>query len=110
MSHAQQCLTTPSLNQVEESQVALSGDKFELKLQNFIQGESVEGGMPTLGEEVGAVLEGTFSVDAAGEHYDLCAGEAIVIPPNEPRAWRCTSASGVLYRAVVRLDAEQASL
>lgn len=110
MSNVQQCLVSPPLDQVAQGQTALCGDKFNLQLQTFSQGEGVEGGMPTLGEEVGAILQGTFAVDAAGEHYQLSAGEAIVIPPNEPRAWRCLSSTGVLYRAVVRLDDEQASL
>lgn len=109
MSNPHQCLVTPPLPQTENGQSGLSGDKFELQLRTFKQGEIVEGGLPNLGEEVGAILEGSFAVDAAGEQYELSAGEAIVIPPHEPRQWRCLSAAGVLYRAVVRLNAEQAS-
>lgn len=104
------CIVTEPLASIAEGQAALGGDKFDLKLQTFAQGETVEGGLPSLGEEVGAILEGTFEVDAAGEHYELTAGEAIVIPPHEPRAWRCVSDKGVLYRAIVRLTEEQVAL
>lgn len=109
MNSLEHCLVTPQLAEAESGQTGLSGDKFELQLRTFKQGEIVEGGLPNLGEEVGAILEGSFAVDAAGEQYELSAGEAIVIPPHEPRQWRCLSATGVLYRAVVRLNAEQAS-
>lgn len=109
MSRLEHCLVTPQLAGTDSSQTGLSGDAFELQLRTFKQGEIVEGGLPNLGEEVGAILEGSFAVDAAGEHYELIAGEAIVIPPHEPRQWRCLSASGVLYRVVVRLHAEQAA-
>lgn len=51
------------------------------------------------GEEVVAILVGEFDVDAAGEHYRLVAGEAILIPPREPRRFTCLGAKGVLYRA-----------
>ncbi|MBB5501136.1 cupin domain-containing protein [Paraburkholderia sp. MM5384-R2] len=51
------------------------------------------------GEEVVAILEGQFDIDAAGEHYRLVAGEAILIPPREPRRFTCIGAKGVLYRA-----------
>ncbi|KAA1003517.1 cupin domain-containing protein [Paraburkholderia panacisoli] len=51
------------------------------------------------GEEVVAILEGEFDIEAAGEHYRLVAGEAILIPPREPRRFACIRAKGVLYRA-----------
>lgn len=51
------------------------------------------------GEEVVAILEGGFDIDAAGEHYRLVAGEAILIPPREPRRFTCLGAKSVLYRA-----------
>ncbi|MGU7768635.1 cupin domain-containing protein [Burkholderia sp. MR1-5-21] len=57
---------------------------------------------PTAGEEVGAVLEGRFEVEAAGERYVLCRGEGIVIPPGAPRRWRCLTARGVVYRVSVK--------
>jgi quercetin dioxygenase-like cupin family protein len=55
------------------------------------------------GEEVVAILEGRFDIDAAGEHYRLVAGEAILIPPGEPRRFACLDAKGVLYRAGTRV-------
>jgi 3-phenylpropionate/trans-cinnamate dioxygenase ferredoxin reductase component len=51
------------------------------------------------GEEVVAILEGEFDIDAAGEHYRLVEGEAILIPPREPRRFTCIGTKGVLYRA-----------
>jgi len=100
---SQQCLVTPSPEPVEGSRV--SGDAFDLQLRPFVQGESVMGGISDLGEEVGAIVEGSFDVFAADECYSLTAGEAIVIPPHEPRRWVCTSAKGLLYRAIVRIGA-----
>lgn len=101
--NTQQCLVTAPLNAEEGSGV--SGDAFDLQLRPFVQGEVVEGGFRDLGEEVGAIVEGSFDVFAAGEVYTLSAGEAIIIPPDEPRRWVCTSATGLLYRAIVRTDA-----
>jgi quercetin dioxygenase-like cupin family protein len=100
---SQQCLVTPPLEPVDGSRV--SGDAFDLQLRPFVRGESVMGGISDLGEEVGAIVEGSFDVFAADECYSLTAGEAIVIPPHEPRRWVCTSAKGLLYRAIVRIGA-----
>ncbi|NBA94842.1 hypothetical protein [Pseudomonas sp. R5(2019)] len=96
----QQCLLTPPLDASAVS--AISGDAFDLQLRRFVQGEAVEGGISDLGEEVGAIVEGSFDVFAADESYSLSAGEAILIPAHEPRRWVCTSAQGLLYRAIVR--------
>lgn len=71
----------------------------------FGAGEVREHAAEALGEEVVAVLEGEFDIDAAGEHYRLAAGEAILIPPREPRRFTCVGAKGVLYRAGPMLDA-----
>jgi quercetin dioxygenase-like cupin family protein len=101
----QQCLVVPPLACGEGGGV--SGDAFDLQLRPFVQGESVMGGINDLGEEVGAIVEGNFDVFAADECYSLSAGEAIVIPPHEPRRWVCTSATGLLYRAIVRIRAVQ---
>lgn len=79
-----------------------TGKAFDVAIRVFAEGETVSAGADTVGEEVAAVLEGQFHVDAAGESYDLARGEAIVIPESEARAWRCTSARGVLYRVLVR--------
>ncbi|VVP94105.1 hypothetical protein PS918_03532 [Pseudomonas fluorescens] len=103
--NTQQCRVTAPLTCAEGSRV--SGDAFDLQLRPFVQGESVMGGISDLGEEVGAIIEGSFDVFAADECYSLSAGEAIVIPPHEPRRWVCTSANGLLYRAIVRLGAVQ---
>lgn len=103
---AQQCLVTQPLQvPVKTGASGVTGDAFDLQLRPFACGDVVEGGISDLGEEVGAVVEGSFDVFAAGESYSLSAGEAIIIPPNELRRWVCTSAQGLLYRAIVRLDA-----
>lgn len=99
----QHCVVTAPAGSCADSQI--SGDAFDLQLRSFVQGESVTSGMSELGEEVGAIVEGSFDVFAADESYSLSAGEAIIIPPHEPRRWVCTSAQGLLYRAVVRLGA-----
>lgn len=103
--NTQQCLVTAPLESAEGSRV--SGDAFDLQLRPFVQGESVTGGISDLGEEVGAIVEGSFDVFAADECYSLSAGEAIIIPPHEPRRWVCTSAKGLLYRAIVRVGTVQ---
>lgn len=103
--NTQQCLVTPPLDPHEGSRV--HGDAFDLQLRPFVLGESLMGGAGELGEEVGAVVEGSFDVFAADECYSLSAGEAIIIPEHEPRRWVCTSAAGLLYRAIVRLGAVQ---
>ncbi|MFB9121863.1 cupin domain-containing protein [Paraburkholderia dipogonis] len=74
----------------------------------FGPGEIREHPANSVGEEVVAILEGEFDIDAAGEHYRLVAGEAILIPPREPRRFSCATAKGVLYRAAVLLDANPA--
>ncbi|KMM85655.1 hypothetical protein TU78_09600 [Pseudomonas taetrolens] len=93
------------MDPVEGSSV--HGDAFDLQLRPFALGESVMGGVGDLGEEVGAVVEGSFDVFAADECYSLSAGEAIIIPPHEPRRWVCTSAAGLLYRVIVRMGTVQ---
>ncbi|WP_322102270.1 cupin domain-containing protein [Paraburkholderia sp. J41] len=65
----------------------------------FAPRETRDEAAQTRGEEVVAILEGEFDIDAAGEHYRLVAGEAILIPPREPRRFTCLGAKGVLYRA-----------
>lgn len=81
-----------------------SGDHLDLALRRFSAGEALAGAEDALFEEVGAVVEGEFHIDAAGESYDLAKGEGILIPPGEPRVWRCTSPQGgLLYRVLVRV-------
>jgi quercetin dioxygenase-like cupin family protein len=62
--------------------------------------EVIEFAASALGEEVAAVLKGRVDIVAAGEHYVLCAGEAILIPAHEARRYRCLEANSVLYRVV----------
>lgn len=83
-------------------QGSLQGDALDINLRQYRRGEATQGGLDGLGEEVATVISGEFDVDAAGEHYRLTPGEGILIPRGEPRKWTCTSAEGVLYRAVVR--------
>jgi quercetin dioxygenase-like cupin family protein len=47
---------------------------------------------------MGAVLEGRFALVCGDETHELLAGDGIVIPPGEARAWRLLSERGVLYR------------
>lgn len=104
----QQCLVTQPVSSLKAKEAtSATGDAFDIQLRRFDLGDTVEGGISDLGEEVGAVVEGSFDILAAGESYSLTAGEAIAIPPHEPRRWICTSDQGVLYRAIVRLDAAQ---
>lgn len=88
----------------EPAERRASGDHLDAVLRSFAAGETLTGTEGALFEEVGAVIEGEFHVEAAGESYDLAAGEGIVIPPDEPREWRCDSArGGLLYRVLVRV-------
>lgn len=82
--------------------VQARGKAFDVSIREFVQAETVSADAGAIGEEVAAVLQGTFRIDAAGETYVLARGEAIVIPAGEPRLWNCTSERGVLYRVIVR--------
>jgi hypothetical protein len=55
-----------------------------------------------LGEEMGAVLNGSFEIICEDERYELQAGAGILIPPAAPRTWRLLSETGVLYRVFLR--------
>jgi len=78
------------------------GELLVAEFSVFAAGEVREDHADVRGEEVVAILEGEFDIDAAGEHYRLVAGEAILIPPREPRRFACVGAQGVLYRAGLR--------
>jgi quercetin dioxygenase-like cupin family protein len=78
------------------------GELLTTEFSVFGAGEVREDRADARGEEVVAILEGEFDIDAAGEHYRLVAGEAILIPPREPRRFACIGAKGVLYRAGLR--------
>jgi mannose-6-phosphate isomerase-like protein (cupin superfamily) len=84
---------------------AASGEALDVSIRVFDRDETVAASGQTPGEEIGAILEGEFDVEAAGERYVLRAGEAILIPPGAPRRWRCRSTRGVAYRVVVKTPA-----
>lgn len=79
-----------------------AGDRLIARLRTFAAGETIGETEGDLFEEVGAVVQGAFHIAAAGEDYDLSAGEGIIIPPGEPREWRCTEGPGLLYRVQTR--------
>jgi quercetin dioxygenase-like cupin family protein len=79
---------------------AARGAAFDVSITALRHGEQIEAAAGTSGEEVAAILEGTFTINAADEAYRLSAGEGIIIAPGEPRVWVCTSERGVLYRVV----------
>jgi mannose-6-phosphate isomerase-like protein (cupin superfamily) len=54
------------------------------------------------GEEVAAVLEGSWHVGCGREEYWLSPGEGIIIPPGEGSRWR-SETGGLLYRVIVRV-------
>jgi mannose-6-phosphate isomerase-like protein (cupin superfamily) len=54
------------------------------------------------GEEVAAVLEGSWHVGCGEEEYWLSPGEGIIIPPGEGSRWR-SDTGGLLYRVIVRV-------
>lgn len=81
---------------------ATRGDAFDIAIHVLRMGETLGAVRGEAGEEVAAVLDGTFTIEAAGETYRLSKGEGIVIPSAEPRQWTCDSASGRLYRVINR--------
>ncbi|EQB15079.1 MULTISPECIES: cupin domain-containing protein [Novosphingobium] len=96
------CTTIPT--PVHGAPTSGGGDHLEAALRRFVNGETLSPHDDHAFEEVAAVLEGEFHVEAAGEVYDLSTGEGIVIPPGEPREWRCDGENGgLLYRVLVRV-------
>lgn len=81
---------------------ATSGDAFDIAIHVLRRGESLGAAAGEAGEEVAAVLEGTFTIQAAGETYHLSKGEGIIIPSAEPRQWTCDAEGGRLYRVINR--------
>lgn len=81
---------------------ATSGEAFDIAIYVLRRGESLEAATGEAGEEVAAVLEGAFTIHAAGEIYHLSKGEGIIIPSAEPRQWTCDTEAGRLYRVVNR--------
>ncbi|CAB3677998.1 hypothetical protein LMG24238_02465 [Paraburkholderia sediminicola] len=106
MTGIEQCLLVPEPVASSAMQTA-DGDALAATTQLLSRDETVEFGEDVLGEEVGAVLEGRVDIVAAHEHYVLSEGEAILIPPNEPRRYTCVSDRCVLYRVTVRTAADQ---
>lgn len=49
-------------------------------------------------EEMAAVLEGRFALVCGGETLEFVAGEGVLVPRGEERAWQLLSERGVLYR------------
>lgn len=106
MTCIEQCLLVPEPVASSAMQTA-DGNALAAAIQLLSRDETVDFGEDVLGEEVGAVLEGRVDVVAAHEHYILSEGEAILIPPNEPRRYTCVSDRCVLYRVTVRTATDQ---
>lgn len=79
-----------------------SGDAFDIAIHVLRRGETLSTAAGDAGEEVAAVLDGTFTIEAAGESYRLSKGEGIIIPSAEPRRWTCDTEGGRLYRVINR--------
>lgn len=79
-----------------------SGEAFDIAIQVLRQGDTLSAAAGEAGEEVAAVLDGTFTIEAAGETYRLSKGEGIIIPSAEPRRWICDTEGGRLYRVINR--------
>jgi len=102
---AAQCIPFASAASDPDSR-AVSGERLAAGLRRFVVDEEIATEDGDLFEEVAAVIEGAFHVVAAGEAYDLSVGEGIIIPPGEPRRWRCTVAPGLLYQVHAHRDAK----
>jgi ethanolamine utilization protein EutQ (cupin superfamily) len=101
VTRIEHCLLVPEATAPSTAQMA-DGAALAAATQLLSRDETVEFGENALGEEVGAVLEGRIDIVAAHEHYVLSEGEAILIPPNQPRRYTCVSDRCVLYRVTVR--------
>ncbi|SPB18578.1 hypothetical protein NOV72_05778 [Caballeronia novacaledonica] len=83
----------------ESSRKTADGAALATSMQRMTRNEIIAFGADDApGEEVAAVLEGQVDIVAAGEHYVLSAGEAILIPPHEARRFQCATPTAVLYR------------
>ncbi|HEY1609714.1 MAG TPA: cupin domain-containing protein [Paraburkholderia sp.] len=100
LSHCQRIAAGGALG--EDAHHAARGAAFDVSIRVMREGERIEAEAGLCGEEVAAILEGAFTIHAAGEQYRLSPGEAIIIPPGEPRVWLCTSERGVLYRVLTQ--------
>lgn len=99
---AVQCLPVDGSHAAGVSGV--QGAAFDIAIHVLRAGESLEAPANSAGEEVGAILDGSFSIEAADEKYQLSRGEGIIIPTGAARKWVCNSDSGRLYRVVNRLS------
>jgi quercetin dioxygenase-like cupin family protein len=72
-------------------------EELAVTLTRVVHGDPI-GSASGLAEEMGAVLEGRFALVCGDETHELLAGDGVVIPPGEARAWRLLSERGVLYR------------
>jgi len=95
--NARHCTRLPSVA-APATQHRATGAALVASTHRLAVDELVEFDDNVLGEEVMAVLEGRIDVVAAGEHYVLSAGEAILVPPSEARRYRCLSPTGIVYR------------
>ncbi|CAN5578144.1 hypothetical protein BH09PSE5_BH09PSE5_20430 [soil metagenome] len=80
------------------------GEHLSISTTVFRRGEQTATGDAPMGEEVAAILSGSFLVEAEDERYELSPGEAIIIPPRMARVWTCQSDEGALYRVLTKLD------
>ncbi|WP_233836712.1 cupin domain-containing protein [Paraburkholderia sp. ZP32-5] len=71
------------------------GNLLSMGFDNLVKGDVREA--ETGGEQIVAIVEGMFDINAAGESYRLQTGEVILIPPGEPRQIICVSDTGKLY-------------
>ncbi|WP_347557626.1 cupin domain-containing protein [Robbsia sp. KACC 23696] len=97
------CTTLPAATlwrdaEVRHAQVDKAGKHLSTQVDVMTEGQDYAVPAGRDGETVFAVLEGAFAIDAAGESYQLGVGEAILIPPGEPRRIVCLTPRGALYR------------
>jgi quercetin dioxygenase-like cupin family protein len=96
---AQHCLPLASVTASAEAvRHAAEGAALAASTERMTRDALIAFEADATGEEVAAVLEGQVDIVAAGEHYVLSAGEAILIPPREARRFRCLTPTAVLYR------------
>jgi uncharacterized cupin superfamily protein len=79
-------------------------DELAVSLTRVSRGEHIRP-VSGIAEEMGAVLEGRFALICGDETHMLAAGDGILIPRGEARAWQLMSERGVLYRVWRYADA-----
>jgi mannose-6-phosphate isomerase-like protein (cupin superfamily) len=85
----------------QEQPVKVEGHSLKVELRRWRKGE-VAKGTPcgSNGEEMAAVMAGSFRVRAGDEEHVLSPGEGIIIPPGTKRDWKALESNGTLYRVV----------